>query len=95
MVYLPTFTIKINQMQVNIPYMDPMGMNLIISYDTDFTTAEQPSHFPPEKNQRVFHGKVEAGKSFDSKICGLLGSISHKIHGIYIYIYLCMYIYIY
>ena len=25
MVYLPTFTIKINQMQVNIPYMDPMG----------------------------------------------------------------------
>ena len=25
MVYLPTFTIKISQMQVNIPYMDPMG----------------------------------------------------------------------
>ena len=25
MVYLPTFTIKINQMLVNIPYMDPMG----------------------------------------------------------------------
>ena len=24
-VYLPTFTIKINQMLVNIPYMDPMG----------------------------------------------------------------------
>ena len=23
--YLPTFTIKINQMWVNIPYMDPMG----------------------------------------------------------------------
>ena len=26
MVYLPTFTMKINQMQVNIPYMDPMGI---------------------------------------------------------------------
>ena len=26
MVYLPTFTIKINQMQVNKPYMDPMGL---------------------------------------------------------------------
>ena len=25
MVYLPTFTIKINQMEVYIPYMDPMG----------------------------------------------------------------------
>ena len=25
MVYLPTYTIQINQMQVNIPYMDPMG----------------------------------------------------------------------
>ncbi len=25
MVYLPTFTIEINQMQVDIPYMDPMG----------------------------------------------------------------------
>ena len=25
MVYLPTFTIKINQMLVNIPYMDPLG----------------------------------------------------------------------
>ena len=25
MVYLPTFTIKVNQMLVNIPYMDPMG----------------------------------------------------------------------
>ena len=25
MVYLPTFTIKINQMEVNIPYMDGMG----------------------------------------------------------------------
>jgi len=23
--FLPTFTIKINQMQVNIPYMDGMG----------------------------------------------------------------------
>ena len=26
MVYFPTFTIKINQMQVNIPYMDGMGL---------------------------------------------------------------------
>ena len=25
MVYFPTFTIKINQMYVNIHYMDPMG----------------------------------------------------------------------
>ena len=25
MVYLPTFTIQINQILVNIPYMDPMG----------------------------------------------------------------------
>ena len=25
MVYFPTFTIKINQMWVNIPYMDPVG----------------------------------------------------------------------
>ncbi len=25
MPYLPTFTIKINQMLVDIPYMDPMG----------------------------------------------------------------------
>ena len=25
MVYIPTFTIKIHQMQVNIPYMDPQG----------------------------------------------------------------------
>ena len=25
MVYLSTFTIKINPMQVDIPYMDPMG----------------------------------------------------------------------
>ena len=28
MVYLPTFTIKISQMWVNIPYMDPMGYRL-------------------------------------------------------------------
>ena len=27
MVYLPTFTIKINQIQVNEPYMDPMGID--------------------------------------------------------------------
>ena len=26
LVYLPTFTIKINQKLVYIPYMDPMGM---------------------------------------------------------------------
>ena len=26
MAYLPTFTIKITQMKVNIPYMDPMGI---------------------------------------------------------------------
>ena len=26
MVYSPTFTMKINQMWVNIPYMDPMGL---------------------------------------------------------------------
>ena len=26
MVYLPTFPIETNQMQVNIPYMDGMGM---------------------------------------------------------------------
>ena len=26
MVYLATFTIKTNQMQVNLPYMDPMGL---------------------------------------------------------------------
>ena len=32
MVYLPTFTIKINQMWVNIPYMDPMGDNFIIHW---------------------------------------------------------------
>ena len=25
MAYLPTFTIKINQMYANIPYMEPMG----------------------------------------------------------------------
>ena len=25
MVYLPTFTIDLSQMEVNIPYMDPMG----------------------------------------------------------------------
>ena len=30
LVYLPTFTMKINQMWVNIPYMDPMGMELYI-----------------------------------------------------------------
>ena len=28
MVCLPTFTIKIGQMQVNVPYLDPMGMGL-------------------------------------------------------------------
>ena len=28
MVYLPTFTTHINYMQVNIPYMDPMGYSL-------------------------------------------------------------------
>ena len=27
MVHLPTFTIRINQMQVNISYMDPMGIH--------------------------------------------------------------------
>ena len=26
MAYLPTFTTKITQMKVNIPYMDPMGI---------------------------------------------------------------------
>ena len=26
MVYLPTFTIQINQLQVKIPYMDPMDI---------------------------------------------------------------------
>ena len=28
MVYLPTFTIKINHMYVNIPYMDDMGIEI-------------------------------------------------------------------
>ena len=28
MVYSPTFAIKINQMRVNIPYMDPMGIEI-------------------------------------------------------------------
>ena len=28
MVYLHTFTIKINQMYVNIPYMDDMGIEI-------------------------------------------------------------------
>ena len=28
MVYLPTFTININQMKVNLPYMDPIGKEL-------------------------------------------------------------------
>ena len=32
MVYLPT-TIKINRMQVNIPYMDPMGYSYKILFD--------------------------------------------------------------
>ena len=29
MVYIPTFTIKINQMYVYIPYMDPMGNSMV------------------------------------------------------------------
>ena len=43
MVYLTTFTIKINQMRVNIPYMDPMGNGvywgynpLILTFDPNF-----------------------------------------------------------
>ena len=28
LVYLPTFTIEINQMQVDIPYMDSMGWDI-------------------------------------------------------------------
>ena len=31
MICLPTFTIKISQMQLNIPYMDPMGMGMGMS----------------------------------------------------------------
>ena len=37
MVYLPTFPTKINQMEVNIPYMDPMGC-IYIYTDTIPTT---------------------------------------------------------
>ena len=29
MTYLPTFTLKINQMKVKMPYMDPMGKNYL------------------------------------------------------------------
>ena len=30
MVYLPTFTIEINEMYVNKPYMDPMGIYIYV-----------------------------------------------------------------
>ena len=30
MVYLPTFTIDLSQMLVNMPYMDPMGHEILI-----------------------------------------------------------------
>ena len=60
MVYLPTFPIKINQMQVNIPYMDPMGQG---SFSVlHISAGESPSNFPsstPTKRQvgRLFgHG---------------------------------------
>ena len=33
MVYLPTFTLNLSQMKVNIPYMDPMGVETEI-YDS-------------------------------------------------------------
>ena len=33
MVYIPTFTIEIDQMQVNMPYMDPMGMDMYCTYN--------------------------------------------------------------
>ena len=32
MVCLPTFTIKINLMQVNIPYMDPMRLGIVLCF---------------------------------------------------------------
>ena len=37
LVYFPTFTIKIHQMYVNIPYMDPMGRNYIRIYIYEIT----------------------------------------------------------
>ena len=43
------------------PMFGNTHMNLIITYDTDFTTAEQPSDFPPEQKPAGKNGKVEAG----------------------------------
>ena len=42
MVYLPTFTMKINQMQENKPYMDPMGI-VGVQYATWYTSDSFPS----------------------------------------------------
>ena len=56
--YLPTFTIKINQMEVNIPYMDGMGY-AAIDYSS-LTTLVSMFHlgisykralFQPRKNK--------------------------------------------
>ena len=50
MVYLPTFTIKNNQMLVNITYMDPMGMGAywkIISLGQDQTFARKNTTLLP------------------------------------------------
>ena len=49
MVYLPTFTIKINQMYVNIPYMDPIGYIIYIytlfnRENSDRQKAEMPRY---------------------------------------------------
>ena len=47
MVYLPTFTIKINQMLVNIPYMDPMGIEN--TYELSTVRFFFPRVLPPEE----------------------------------------------
>ena len=43
MVYLPTFTINLGQMQVNIPYIEHLGLYVYI-YIEDYTTRFHRSY---------------------------------------------------
>ena len=49
MVYLPTFTLKINQLQENIQYMDPMGRWFLIAKNnlTKVLRQEMRSNLSP------------------------------------------------
>jgi hypothetical protein len=86
MEYLPTFTPKITQMQVNIPYMDHMGYINIIN------TISHSFLHPMCKSLWKRSSCASCASSLAIRRCGSVASTMLSSHGLGSYIYIHTYI---